>query len=127
MAGKSTTCHRSFPSIHDIVLIWGVARWLVPRELTPAEQLIEETRTLSDIVLRAIGRAVKLAFAVSLILGAVNAPLILSWQNIVSPVGILLGPPLVFLTSVALLAGFVLLIVAVAGTWAAWPFAFITR
>ena len=51
-----------------------------------------------------------------------NAPLILAWQNIVSPVGLLLGPPLILLTSVALIAGFLLLIVSPVGAWLAWPF-----
>jgi competence protein ComEC len=109
------------------VLIWGVGRWLTPRELSPVEQLIEESRTLPGKVVRAGFRAVWVAFAVSLILGAVNSPLVLARQNVVSPVGVILGPPLVFLTSVALIAGFLLLLVAPLGTWPAWPFAFVTR
>jgi competence protein ComEC len=74
-------------------------------------------------VLRWAARIVGVAFAVSLILAVVNAPLILAWQNIVSPVGVILGPPLVLLTSVALITGFLLLLVAALGTWAAWPLA----
>ncbi|MCE9561084.1 MAG: ComEC/Rec2 family competence protein [Planctomycetes bacterium] len=87
------------------------------------EQLIEESRTATEKLLRAVLRIVWVAFAISSILGIANAPLILAWQNLVSPVGILLGPPLVLLTSVALVAGFILLLVSPLGVWIVWPFA----
>ena len=64
-----------------------------------------------------------MAFAISLALGVANAPLVLLWQNLVSPIGILLGPPLVFLTSVALLAGFLLLMLGPLGPWLGMPLA----
>src|SRR5204862_6703505 len=83
-------CQLSFLSV--FVLVWGAVRWLAPRELTPLEQLVEDTRTLPETVLRRTGRVAWVSFAISLILGAVNAPLILSWQNIVSPAGLVLGP-----------------------------------
>jgi competence protein ComEC len=38
-----------------------------------------------------------------------------------------LGPPLILLTSVALIAGFLLLLVSPLGSWAAWPFARVTE
>ena len=117
-------CQLSFLSV--FMLVWGAGKWLAPRELTPLEQLIEETRTVSEKLLRGAARFISVAFAVSLILGVTNAPLILAWQNIVSPAGVILGPPLVLLTSVALIAGFLLLLVSPLGTWAAWPFAKIT-
>jgi competence protein ComEC len=68
-----------------------------------------------------------LAFAISFILGVTNAPLVLAWQNLVSPIGIILGPPLVLLTSIALVAGFLLLILSPAGIWLVWPLAKITE
>jgi len=118
-------CQLSFLSV--FVLIWGAARWLAPRALTPVEQLIEESRGETEKVVRAILRAIGVAFGISLILGLVNAPLILAWQNIVSPLGIILGPPLVVLTSIALIFGFLLLLVSPLGVWAAWPFARLTE
>jgi competence protein ComEC len=118
-------CQLSFLSV--FVLIWGAARWLAPRPPTPVEQLIDETRTPFEKFLRAILRALYVAFAISFILGVANAPLILAWNNIASPLGVLLGPPLVLLTSIALIFGFLLLPVSVLGTWAAWPFARITE
>jgi competence protein ComEC len=40
---------------------------------------------------------------------------------------VVLGPPLVLLTSVALIAGFLLLLAAPLGNWLAWPFALVVR
>ena len=114
----------SFLSV--FVLVWGAGVWLSPRPLTPVEQLVAESRTATELILRWLLRVVWVAFAVSFILGVANAPLILAWQNIVSPIGLLLGPPLILLTSVALIAGFLLLIVSPVGGWLAWPLAKIT-
>jgi len=118
-------CQLSFVSV--FVLVWGAGRWLAPRPLTPLEELIDESRTLAEKAVRTGVRWVGVAFAVSLILGVVNGPLVLAWQNIASPVGVLLGPPLVFLTSVALVAGFLVLLTAPLAGWLAWPFARVTE
>lgn len=115
----------SFLSV--FVLIWGVSRWLAPRPKTPVEQLIDESRSETAKLLRAILRVIGLAFVVSAILAAINAPLILYWQNIVSPMGIVLGPPLILLTTIALVWGFMLLLVSPLGTAIAWPLARITE
>ena len=68
--------------------------------------MIEESRTKAERFIRAGLRVVRVFFLVSLILGLANAPLILAWQNIVSPLGVVLGPPLILLTSIALIFGF---------------------
>lgn len=114
-------CQLSFLSV--FVLVWGAGRWLSPRPLTPLEELIAGTRSLPEKGLRWAARFAGVLYAVSLILGLVNGPLILAWQNVASPVGILLGPPLVLLTSIALITGFVVLLVAPLAGWLAWPFA----
>ncbi len=114
-------CQLSFVSV--FVLVWGAGRWLAPRSPAPLEQLIDESRTLAEKGFRAAVRGTGVAFAVSLVLGVVNGPLVLAWQNIASPVGIVFGPPLVLLTSVALIAGFLVLLTAPLGAWLAWPFA----
>ncbi|MFO0825084.1 MAG: ComEC/Rec2 family competence protein [Gemmataceae bacterium] len=116
-------CQLSFLSV--FVLVFGASQWLGPRPLTPVEQLIEESRGPTEKLLRVLLRIVWVAFAISGVLGIVNAPLILAWQNLASPVGILLGPPLVFLTSIALVAGFLLLLVTPLGI--GWPFARLTE
>lgn len=118
-------CQLSFLSV--FVLVWGAGRWLAPRPPTPLEELTDESRTLAEKLFRKAVRWVCVAFAVSLILGVVNGPLVLSWQNIASPIGVILGPPLVFLTSVALIAGFVVLVTSPLAAWLAWPFARVTE
>ena len=118
-------CHLSFLSV--FVLIWGCSHWLKPRELTPVEQLIDETRGVTEKMARAALRALWQSFAVSTILTVVNVPLVLVWQNVASPIAVLIGPPLVVLTSVALVAGFLVLIVSPLGPWLAWPFARVTE
>ncbi len=118
-------CQLSFLSV--FILVWGAARWLAPRPLTPVEQLLEESRTATGKMLRALMRMLWLAFAVSFILGVTNAPLILAWQNLVSPIGFILGPPLVLLTSIALVAGFLLLLVSPVSIWLGWPLAKVTQ
>jgi len=117
-------CQLSFLSV--FVLIWGCSRWLVPRDPTPAEQLIEESRGVSGKMLRAGLRTVWDAFAISTVLTIVNAPLVLATQNVASPVAVLIGPPLVVLTSIALVAGFLVLILSPLGG-VVWPFARITE
>jgi competence protein ComEC len=117
-------CQLSFLSV--FVLVWGAGIWLAPQPPTPAEQLIEESRTLGVKAVRGLLRGIGVMFAISLILGVANAPLILAWNNMVSPVGVLLTPPLVFLTTIALIAGFLLLFLSPLG-WLAWPLARVTE
>ncbi len=114
-------CQLSFLSV--FVLVWGAVRWLTPRPLTPLEELVEESRSTPVKLARGALGGLRMAYGISLILGVANAPLILAWQNLVSPVGVILGPPLVLLTSIALLAGFLLLLIAPLGTWVGWPLA----
>lgn len=118
-------CQLSFLSV--FVLMWGAVRWLAPRELTPVEQLIEETRGPAARVVRAALRALWNLFAVNTILVVLNAPLVLAWQNVASPIALLIGPPLVILTAFALVAGFLLLVVSPFGEYVAWPFARLTE
>ncbi|HEX4613536.1 MAG TPA: ComEC/Rec2 family competence protein, partial [Urbifossiella sp.] len=118
-------CQLSFLSV--FVLVWGIGPWLAPRPLTPLEELIDETRSWPEKLARRGVRVVGAAYAVSLVLGVVNAPLVLAWQNLVSPVGILIGPPLVLATAIALGAGFVVLLVAPLSGWLAGPFAWATE
>jgi competence protein ComEC len=114
-------CQLSFLSV--FVLFWFAMRALAPRELTPIEQLIEETRGPLERAARALVGFLWRAFAYSFILSAANAPLVLAWQNVTSPVGVVLGPPLVVFTSLALVAGFLLLLVAPVAWFLAWPLA----
>jgi competence protein ComEC len=121
-------CRLSFFSV--FVLVWGVGRWLEPRRKTPLEQLIDESRSLPEKVLRAAVRAVWVAYAINAVLFVVNTPLLIAEQHLLSPVGLLVGPPLVLLTSLALVCGFLLMLVAgvpvladVCGALTRWPLA----
>jgi competence protein ComEC len=109
------------------VLIWGIPRWFPKRERTPLQQLIEESRPGWQRIMRAFLRVVGWWYLVSLVLTAATAPLVIWWQNVVAPSGALIGPPLILLTSIALVAGFLTLLLSLIGSWAALPFTWITR
>ncbi len=103
-------CQLSFLSV--VTLIYGVGRWVEPKPLGPLEQLIENTRPTWWRIVRGALRAVAAAYFVNFVLFLVNTPLLIAQQNVVSPVGLLVGPVLVVLTSVALVAGFLLFLLA---------------
>ena len=103
-------CQLSFLSV--FALVWGVGRWVEPARLTPLEHLIDSSRPAWWRFLRSVLRAVAAAYAVNFVLFLVNTPLLLTTQNVASPVGLLVGPILVLLTSVALVAGFLLFLLA---------------
>jgi competence protein ComEC len=98
----------SFLSV--FVLIWGAGRWLVPRPVDPLDRLIDESRPVWLRVLRSLGKSVAVLYLVNAVLFVANTPLLVTEQNVASPVGLLVGPLLVLLTSVALVAGFLLLL-----------------
>lgn len=120
----SLGCRLSFLSV--FVLIWAASPWLAPRPRTPLERLIDESRSVPETLIRALARIVFVAYAVTLLIAAANVPLLASDQNLISPVGVLIGPPMVLLTSISLLAGFLLILFAPLGFVAA-PFAFATE
>jgi competence protein ComEC len=117
-------CQLSFLSV--FVLVWGVGPVLVSAPPTPLERLIDESRSAWVRGLRWAGRATVAAYAVTLALTAANAPLVVARQNVVPPVGVIVGPPLVLLTAVALLAGFLLLLAGPVFSPAVPPLAAVT-
>jgi competence protein ComEC len=100
----------SFLSV--FVLIWGVGRDRIPEPEDPIERLIDSTRPAWLRLLRAAVVAVGAAYLVNLVLFLVNTPLLMTEQNLASPVSLLIGPILVLLTSIALVAGFLLFLFA---------------
>ena len=119
----SAGCQLSFLAV--FVLLFGASKWLAPGPVDPLDQLIDESRSSFERLLRWLWRVVRTAFAVSFLLGVALAPLVLFWQNLVTPLGVVLGPPLIVLTSVALIAGFLLLLASPFGL--ELPFAFVTK
>lgn len=101
-------CQLSFLSV--FVLIWLVGRSFRPGPRSPFDELLEESRSQLVLMLREIARLILLMYAVSLVLAVANAPLLAADQHLVSPIGIVIGPPVIVLTSAALLSGFLMLI-----------------
>lgn len=118
-------CQLSFLCV--ALLTWGTSRWFAPRQLSPLEQLIDESRPAWLRFLRGVLRAVAISYALTLVLGLAVLPLVAARYHLVSPVGLLIGPPVVLLTSVALVAGFLLLFVAAVIPWLAPPCAWMTQ
>jgi competence protein ComEC len=105
-----TGCLLSFLSVG--VLHWGVGPVLRPVEPDRLERVIDEARPTWLRVLRWLGWQVLEAYIVTLVLWLTITPLAASRYALVSPAGLLLGPPLTLLTSIALLAGFLFLLLA---------------
>jgi competence protein ComEC len=115
-------CLLSFLSV--AVLHWGTD-WLFKKNQDPLAQLVESTRPAWLRGLRWMGKQLALTYAISIVIWLAITPLAASRYNLVSPIGIVLGPPLTLLTSVALIAGFLLLLAAIAcpplAAWLAIP------
>jgi competence protein ComEC len=100
-------CLLSFLSV--AVLSWGTRNWLEPAD-DPLELLVDETRPQWLRLLRYLGRVVLVNYGITLAIWLALIPLVAARYQMVSFVGLLLGPPLVLLTSVALITGFLLLL-----------------
>jgi competence protein ComEC len=102
-------CQLSFLSV--AVLYWGTSRWF-SGPTDPLEHLVEESRPAWQRTLRWIGRQMVLSYAVTLVVWLALAPLVAARYHTVSLVGLVIGPPVVLLTSIALVTGFLLLLIA---------------
>jgi competence protein ComEC len=117
-------CQLSFLSV--AVLYWGASRWF-RRDKDPLKRLVEETRPLWQRLSVRVARAVALSYAVTLVIWLCLVPLVAYRYQVVSLAGLVISPPLVCLTSVALIAGFPLLLVAAVYAPLALPFAVLVR
>jgi competence protein ComEC len=117
-------CQLSFLSV--ALLYWGM-RWTSAAAVDPLERLIEESRPAWVRALRWLGRVIFANYAISLFIWLAATPLAAARYHVVAPCGVALGPPLMVLTSVALIAGFLQL--AAAAIWGplALPFAAIVH
>jgi competence protein ComEC len=91
-------------------LIWGIPYLFPERVPTPLEELIEESRSIPERILRGIVKAIGRAYLITLILGIATAPLTMYWQNLVAPAGLIIGPIAILLTTFALISGFIMLL-----------------
>ena len=76
------------------VLQWGVRPWL-EREPDPLQRVIDEARPAWLRGLRRLGGFVLKSYLLTLIVWLAIAPLAAAHYHLVSPIGVLLGPPLV--------------------------------
>jgi competence protein ComEC len=107
-----TGCQVSFLGVlvlFQIVMPWH--RW-ASEERDALQTLVEKGRPLWQRLVRQLGQWLWWAFLANLVLGLCYAPLLAARYHLVSPVAVVLGPILLFLTSVALVAGFVSLLLA---------------
>lgn len=127
-------CQLSFLAV--AVLFWGTGPkalssvflgWVpfVAKEPMDADlqRLIDESRPLTVMYLIRLKRRLVDVYRVNATVWLAVTPLVAGTLHLVSPVALLIGPPLVLLTSVALLSGFLLLLAAPVGLGSlfAWP------
>jgi competence protein ComEC len=105
----TTGCQLSFLSV--AVLYWGTSRWL---HLQPdaVRDLADAAQPFWLLALRRLGRLVLVSYLVTLAVWLALSPLVAARYHLVSPIGVVLGPPMILLSSLALIAGFLLLAAA---------------
>jgi competence protein ComEC len=99
-------CQLSFCSV--AVLYWGASRWF-RKSADSLERLIDQTRPWWMRTLRHFGRELAITYGIGLAIWLALTPLVASRYHLVTLQGLLIGPPLVLLTSIALISGFLLL------------------
>jgi competence protein ComEC len=100
-------CRLSFLSV--LVLIFGATTWFAKAERSPLDRLIDENRSVLERSARSMARFIAVAYAVNALLFLTTAPLLMAEQHVVAPVTLLLGPIIVFTSSIALVCGFLFL------------------
>lgn len=108
-------------------LIWVVPRFLQTQE-NPLEKLTHDSKPLWQRMLNDITKATRQLFFVSAIVWVFVTPLATEFTHVVSPIALLIGPPLILLTTIALLAGFIGILlggllgpIAVVASWIIFP------
>lgn len=112
----SPGCQLSFLAV--AVLLWGTGQatrgsvfgWSTDDD--PLARLIDESRPYWLRRLRAAGRWIAIGYLVNTAVWLAVTPLVAARYHVVSPVAALIGPPLVALTSLALITGFLFLLIA---------------
>jgi competence protein ComEC len=117
-------CQLSFLAVG--MLLWGrfqisflaqnLVTWALRQEAHPEalQKVIEESRSPWERKWRRGIRGLAIVYFQNAVIWLVLAPLIAARTNVVSPIALLIGPPIVVLSSFALVVGFLLLAV---GGW----------
>src|SRR5262249_28151980 len=103
----TTGCQLSFLAV--TILYWGTSRWFY-MEQDPLQRLIAESRPAWLQALHWIGKRLLQIYAVTWIILLFQAPLVASRTHLISPIGFIIGPLVIFLMFIALIAGFLLLL-----------------
>jgi competence protein ComEC len=121
----SLGCQLSFLAV--FVLIWGVTKWVPRGSQSPLERLIDESRPPWIRTVRKVAKGIGALYFVTIILFAATGPVLVDRQNVLSPVGVLIGPVLILMTEIALVTGFITLLVGSVSLTLAFPFAVVTK
>ncbi len=105
----SVGCQLSFVAV--AVLCWGPWHWF-PRAVDPLDQLIEKSLPPWRRRLLLLGRGVGFTYVITWVVWLSAAPLVAAHTHLFSPIGLLIGPIVMLVTSVALISGFFLLALA---------------
>jgi competence protein ComEC len=111
----NTGCQLSFLCV--AILYAAEPLWARP-EPDALQELIDQSRPWWRKLLAEGGRQIWEAYLVTLVIGLAVMPLSAARFHTIAPVGLLIGPPVVLLTSIALVTGFLLLLTS----WC-WPLA----
>ncbi len=115
-------CQLSFLAV--AVLYWVTRSW-EKKDADPLEELIEESRPAWQRRLLWLWRQLWVSYAVTIVVWLAVTPLVAAQFHMVQFIGVPLGPPAVLLTSIALVAGFCLLLLAPILAPLAQPFAWL--
>ncbi len=105
----SSGCQLSFLAV--AILIWGIGPWFA-QPTDPMTQLLDESRPWYGALGVWLWRMLWTSYAVNAAVWLAVSPLVASRYHLVSPIALLIGPPLVLLTSLALISGFLVLLLA---------------
>jgi competence protein ComEC len=101
-----TGCQLSFLSV--AILYWGIGPWL-RKKRDPLEQLVDESRSWLERILRRIGAEIGLSYVITSVITVALFPLVAARYHLISLAGLVIAPPTIFLGAIALVAGFLLL------------------
>jgi competence protein ComEC len=119
----NTGCQLSFLAV--AVLYWGTS-WLQRESDDPLEKLLDQSRSPLTRFALLLLRWLAVQYAMNALVWLAVAPLVAGRFHVLSPSALLLGPPIVWLSSLALLFGFGLLLFSPIALLAA-PFAELAR
>lgn len=117
-------CQLAFAQV--AVLIWHASEW----DDSPEARIQRLAESMEPVLVRLLKKGLRFlgrVYLLTLLLWFVATPLAAARFHLVSPVGILLSPLVILLTSIALLFGFLLLFSELLGGFISQPLAFVTK